>query len=538
MKINLHYLEYEIWNVITRGGALRPADFEFKCQAHFHSFSSYFANKIQIAICHAKSGCMLIVHRVSNLLKLLTSFSDKSTSTTFQLVHREQDDPLQHDESSSSVVFRPLASSQGHKIKSRNDLEADLFGPSSDPSQSQYEIRDNEGEAAENGIYFDDTEYDYMQHVRDLNSGDVNSESFFVEAKGGKNNGKAKVKMSLEDALRQSSLQEEETGGNTPSDLGSLLGSEPTSSSGALRRGIEIQQEVPDALAGFQPDMDPRLREVLEALDDEAYVDDEEELFGEITEGRQELSLDEFQETLYNDFDEDDDGWESDVTEKPQHEYMDSDTPAERLSEADLTMLNAPLSEVPDVMMGDTEASRDSNTDWMEEFSKFKQNQKSSKPKLRTPALDADLQSSVMTGASMTSGRKKRKGAMTSSTGFSMTSSALARTEGLTTLDRRFDKIEEDYAEDDFDDRMPEDTASIATKSSRASNVSMASGASSQAPSLVRGDFDSIMDEFLGGYQIKGKRVKKGGHQTGMEQLDEVRKGLGPARLKSKATFI
>ena len=39
------------------------------------------------------------------------------------------------------------------------------------------------------------------------------------------------------------------------------------------------QQNIPDALAGFQPDMDPRLREVLEALEDDAYVDDDEDIF-------------------------------------------------------------------------------------------------------------------------------------------------------------------------------------------------------------------------------------------------------------------
>ena len=29
-------------------------------------------------------------------------------------------------------------------------------------------VRKNEGEAAEYGIYFDDTEYDYMQHLRTI----------------------------------------------------------------------------------------------------------------------------------------------------------------------------------------------------------------------------------------------------------------------------------------------------------------------------------------------------------------------------------
>lgn len=106
-----------------------------------------------------------------------------------------------------------------------------------------------------------------------------------------------------------------------------------------------------------------------------------------------------------------------------------------------------------------------------------------------------------------------------------MTSSSLARTEGLTLLDARFDKIEEDYAEDEMD--MDDGTASVVTRSSVAS---------SQAPPLTtRADFESIMDDFLGGYSMSGKkRVKKGGYQSGMEQLDEVRKGLGPAKIRTQ----
>ncbi len=108
-----------------------------------------------------------------------------------------------------------------------------------------------------------------------------------------------------------------------------------------------------------------------------------------------------------------------------------------------------------------------------------------------------------------------------------MTSSSLFRTEGQTLQDARFDKTMEDYAEEDMDEG--DDGASIMTGSSINSRPS--SVASGQAPSL-RNDFDSIMDEFLGSYSMSGKkRVKKGGYQSGLEQLDEVRKELGPARL-------
>ena len=267
---------------------------------------------------------------------------------------------------------------------------------------------------------------------------------------------------------------------------------------------------MPDALAGFQPDMDPRLREVLEALEDEAYVDDEEEIFGEIARDGREVSLKEFEEAGFEDAG-DEAGWETDETEKPSNKYK--------------TEYSSPPS-VPqnaDTMMEDGPDHGDG--DWMKEFSKFKQADKAAKKAQPQPS-NAELQSSIMTGTSMTGGRpKKRKGAITSSTGYSMTSSSIFRTEGQTLLDARFDKIEEDYAEDEMD--IDDGGASIVTKSSMSS---------SQAPSLAqRSDFDSIMDDFLGDYSMSGKkRVKKGGPQSGMEQLNEIRKGLGPARVKSQ----
>ncbi len=238
------------------------------------------------------------------------------------MVHREQDDPKIHDASSSSIIFQELAPSQARKIKNRNDLENELFGSSGVPDGALLALRDNEGEAAEHGIYFDDTEYDYMQHVRDLNSGNGNGQSVFLEA-AAKREGKGKGKMSLEDALRESSLHDGQSddGGSSHIMRSSILEDDLLPSK-YLRKGTyQDQQDVPDVLAGFQPDMDPRLREVLEALDDEAYVDDEEEFFGEIAKGGQEVSLDEFGDTGFEEDRTDEAGWETDETEKPFEEY-------------------------------------------------------------------------------------------------------------------------------------------------------------------------------------------------------------------------
>ncbi|CAO1603940.1 Protein ltv1 [Xanthoria calcicola] len=435
---------------------------------------------------------------------------DKNNATTFALVHRPQNDPKIHDASSSSMVFQELAPSQARKIKTRTDLESELF-QDTDRIGSQPPVRENEGEAAEYGVYYDDTGYDYMQHLRDLNDQTSKGESYFMEAPVSKKDKdvKGKQKMSLDDALRQTSIGEDTS-------TAQLLDEDILPSKNLKQTTYQDQQDIPDALAGFQPDMDPRLREALEALEDDAYVDDEEDLFGELAKDG-EVSLEEFEDLGFagDEIAMDDDGWETDDTVKPANEYK---TP--------------PIAQAPNNAQGDvtmSDASDHGDGDWMKEFSKFKSAEKTAKAAGPNPKAP-DLQSSIVTGSSMTDGRrKKRKGAMTSSTGYSMTSSSLFRTEGQTLQDARFDKVLEDYAEEDMDDDA-DDGASVMTGSSIRSKPS--SVASSQASPSLRNDFDSIMDEFLGGYSMSGKkRVKKGGYQSGLEQLDEVRRELGPARL-------
>ena len=430
------------------------------------------------------------------------------------------------------MVFQELPPAQARKIKSRSDLESELFG-SEDGEDEGPRLRDNEGEAAEYGIYYDDTEYDYMQHMRELNGGNGSGESYFVEAPVKKEKGKGKGKVKLEGALRDVSLEDSKSDIGAGSDTQQLLDEDILPSKILKKTTYQDQQDVPDILAGFQPDMDPRLREVLEALEDEAYVDDEEDLFGELAADREEISLAEFEELGFDeDEGNDDDGWESDDTAKPTKEYKDSDVPQKSSS----------TDESPEA------GPHHGDGDWMAEFSKFKNATKASKADKAAVTSNAELQSSIMTGTSMTGGRrKKRKGAMTSSTGYSMTSSSLFRTEGLTLLDARFDKIEEEYADNELADEDDDDgAASVMTgqlsnvsKLSRASNMSSVSKwstTSSQAPNLVmRKDFDGIMDEFLGGYSMSGKRrVKKGGYQSGMEQLDEIRRELGKPRIATQ----
>ncbi|KAI1099604.1 Low temperature viability protein [Jackrogersella minutella] len=405
---------------------------------------------------------------------------DKKTAQHFTLVHRPQNDPLIHDDEAPSMILNPTALPNASKVKKLDDLASEL---GSDAER----IRANEGEAASYGVYYDDTEYDYMQHLRDLDSGSGAGEVVFIEADS-KSKNKGKQKQSLEDALRRLDVEDGERKRDE------LFGDDFLPSKNLQHLTYQAQQDIPDVIGGFQPDMDPRLREVLEALEDEAYVDEEDDIFVELAKDGQELDDEEFDE---------DDGWESDHTAKPTKEFKD---PAE----------------APDLVpVADGEAVK--NEDWLEDFKKFKkdQNKPTSKPLAAAPS---DLQSSLMTTTTNGGRRKKRKGALTSQSGYSMTSSSLVRTEQLGILDARFDKIEEQYNEDEFEDG--DDAVSM----SQASAVSSVTGS-------VRGDFDNILDDFLGGYSMHGKKqMKKGKWKSGTAQLDEMRRELGPARIRGRVT--
>lgn len=463
------------------------------------------------------------------------------------MVFAEKEQPRRYNDddykpsSSSAASEYSTASYRSHKTKQRGDLE-DEFG---------LNIRKNEGEAAQHGVFYDDTSYDYMQHMRDLGEGE--GAVTWVEAHTPQD--KAKGKQKLEDLLRDVHLDDMKSVGQsstTSSVARSLLPEEVLPSEFVTKRSYQDQQDVPDEIAGFQPDMDPRLREVLEALDDEEYVDDEGDIFGELTKDGYEIDRDEWarlgEQQL---FDEDDAGWESDDTIKaPASPHQPP--PELSMAEGEEAMPPDDPHAVP--------SADPTQGAWLDEFKKFNSATKVEKgEKSAIPRAPSALESSVL--SSLASGRRnKRKGAKTSTTNYSMTSSSLARTDPLTTLDERFDKMEHAYGLAEFpeeeEDEYLADNGSIASgmtglsKASKMSRYSTKSGASGvsgvssysraddeEAPQLIRSDFDGIMDDFLGTHSRAGKlgqRIKRQGPMTGMAQLDEIRSGLGPARLGGK----
>lgn len=469
----------------------------------------------------------------------------------------EADDRVLHQVRGPAPAPGPVssASSSASQKPFRNlsDLETEFHNEA---------IRRNEGEAANYGIYFDDTQYDYMQHLRELGTGD--GDSYFVEAKPEKGKGKTKT-MKLEDALRQVSLDESDKqsayGGQSV--YGSQYGDVRSTASSFVRKPTyQDQQNVPDAIAGFQPDMDPRLREALEALEDEAFVDDEDDdLFGELTANAEELDSGDWEDTLF-DHDEDEDGWESDATEKAP--VQTDSTEARREVGAEPAVESTPQQDLePGELPEHDRPAPDLHPEdqgWMQEFAKFKKDAKAGKtaaPAAPTiaPSEQRTLASTVFTAGGTPIRRKKRKGALTNPSAYSMSSSALARTEGHRLLDDRFDRVEALYAldeEEEYDDSM-----SMVSGMTGATGMTGMSAASSQAPSLVdanganvsRSDFNNVMDDFLASWDdntsaqakrkgAKNKRGKNGNEAIGIRMLDEVRQGLGPARFADSSRKV
>ncbi|KAK9236148.1 Low temperature viability protein-domain-containing protein [Lipomyces kononenkoae] len=420
---------------------------------------------------------------------------NKKTSYRYRLVYRSQEDPLIHDPEASTGVFveiqkkpkrrpgnttddadgveataeereehfdlpRPTGPSQ---IKSLHDLQAEA---------DKYEgRRENEGEAALYGIMFDDSSYDYMQHLREIGRPDAGP-AVFIPAPSARTSS----------SRRAAGIKFKDDQENDEDDK-RVLPAEVLPSKVLLRRTYQDQQDVPDAIAGLQPDMDPDLREVLEALDDEAYVEDDENVFAKVI----------AEDTMAED-DDDDIGQHQDQAEE-----------------------------------GDGE-------DWEAEFAKFKISQSRQRAQGSDDDLDSDSLGSLVSfgrGA----GKSRKSGiARTSTSGYSMSSSAMFRNEGLSLIDDRFETIEKLYNEssdDDDDESDPDfnDNTSIAR-----TEIGSATGDERDAATMQSTTFNAIMDDFLENYNVVGKRLVREAPAIGAGVGNATRGGNGKLRMNKKSS--
>lgn len=358
------------------------------------------------------------------------------------------------------------------------------------------------------GIFYDDSDYDYMQHLRGVGE---TVDAVLLNAPSTSASASSKAPRGGEPAFKERM--------QLPA---SVL---PSTSELPLKDAYSrLNAALPAELQGLQPDMDPHLRQMLEALDDDAFVadGDEDDWLGELVETGEVQDMAEVEEYEFAEWGIGDD----ELEEGGAHEgdgdeggALPADAPWEdrfkafKLSEAKARAEDAGGSEDEG---GEDEDEDDRGTEGGDTVSGL-------------PAL------------SVIGGKRRRKGAQSDASGYSMSSSSMFRNKGLSTLDEKFDRvrppfpypfsvlplpaahsrtspqIEKIYEEEsDSDEEDPSDTE-------------YDSNGDPIAPALVtREDFDNILDDFLDNFEIVGNKLKPSlPGVTPADRLGTFREGLG-----------
>lgn len=359
---------------------------------------------------------------------------DKKSATTYTVVHRSHEDSLYYDNEASRHVLVELPSKQKKGSQGPGGSAGPADAPqlvtedNSNEKKKDVELRENEGFAAQYGIFYDDSKYDYLQHLKPMGQ----EGGVFIEAVKEK-----PVKKTLEDLLKDQ------------------LPSETT-----RKVALDETENIPEDLRGFNPDMDPRLREVLEALEDEAYLeepaedDDEADLFADL------LKSGEAGENDFSD-DEEYDEWDMDNHQDEFDEYDEYNLDNYPDSSEEIALEN-PYNdgEAPESLATDLTAAGAGkvNSAWEKDFKRFTQSSKS-----RVNDWDSDNEyedeeegeeNDNVGDLPSIQGKKKKKnqirkkmGAMTDTSAFSMSSSANFRTQGLLLLDDRYEQLANKFEE-------------------------------------------------------------------------------------------
>lgn len=417
-------------------------------------------------------------HCKNNQIEMGRKKFDKKSAQTFKLVYRSREDPLYYDEDAPDLVLKPLpkgdeAKRPNLRLKTKKELDEEL----------KDQVRKNEGEAALYGIIYDDSSYDYMQHLKPIGE----QQGVFIPKK------EEPVKKKASDIVIKEPQE--------------FLDPKLFQSDSIKEYDHRTQQDVPDEIKGFKPDMDPRLREVLIALEDEAYIDAEQDAEeGDIFDDLLKSGAAEDQEFENQDFDE----W-------------DIDNYADELAEYDSDNNNAEF-------------------DWQKDFQKFKIAQKQGKIANTWDSDDdfdsdeeegdivgelPDLSKEPKIAATAESSNKKKqkqrrkKGAMTDTSSFSMSSSASYRSEGLELLDDKFELIKRQYEEEDEDE--DEEYQPFDMKEERQ-------------------DLEGMIDDLLGNYELQrgGRRLAKKSEDLAAFKrgADSVSKGRAGRSFKKEQSQV
>ncbi|KAI5963929.1 LTV1 [Candida margitis] len=424
---------------------------------------------------------------------------DKKNATTYNVVHRAHDDARFFDDNASNVLV-PTAQSQKNKVSSTSGKK--VFSTHELEAKLRDQVRENEGLAAQYGITFDDSKYDYMQHLKPIG----NSDGVFISAKD-RDQQRRQEKLDLEQLLKDQL---------------------PSTEKRKVTK--DLNQSIPDELKGFNPNMDPRLREVLEALEDEAYIE-------EVKHKKNNVDVDddeEYDDDIFADL------LRSGQAEEDEYDYYDEDEDyGDDYDEWDLDNYedeyDAKYDEHPEEILGQEGV----NEDWQRDFMKFK---KESKNKENTWDSDDEFDEESEAGedkeeeededegdnvgelpdmkskfSKSNTKLRKKKGAMTDTSSFSMSSSALFRSEGLSLLDDRYEQLNKKYNRDDTKERdqKPFDMGT------------------------ERNDFAGLVDDFLENYELESGGRKLTKKDTERAKLQEAASSVsrGKAGRKLDSSF-
>lgn len=277
------------------------------------------------------------------------------------------------------------------------------------------------GDAANFGIYFDDTEYDYTQHLRTIGGQDAfgdELDSVLIAAPKPHDAKSAKKGF----ILKQQQEQEKDK---------------------AMLKAYESQTAIPSELQGFNPDMDPALRQTLEALEDEAYLEEDPGEFDSVD--------------VVDDADEEE--WFDDLVGggmRAQDEFVDFG-PDEEEDPAITARKQREREEYETAKANGEDLTPFHTEDWMQKFREFKL---ANKDKASPPASDdlpsdvdefeemsdyrsegADTVGSLRSGIGAARTRRKLRKAGSDASGYSMSSSSMFRNDGLQSLDAQFDRV-------------------------------------------------------------------------------------------------
>ena len=307
----------------------------------------------------------------------------------------------------------------------------------------------------------------------------------------------------------------------------------------AKQEYLDQMQEIPGELVGFKPDMNPALREVLVALEDDAYVinedvaveikpksnnaaegldEDDDDIFAELLGSGKADGADEFEDE-FDEWDMQDlDNFEEEHYKQEMAQFDDigklQDLQGIDVS-ADVRRFKLQQKKVRNDWDSENDFSDDDNGSI---------NHSEDEEELKEEVEDGDVLGSLPSfkTSSKTGGKARKarhkKGAMSDVSGFSMSSSALARTEVMTVLDDKYDQIiggYENYEEELAEDEEKHESFDMLKE---------------------RPDLESMLDDFLDNYELGSgnrKLVKKDEEIARLkEAADEVSKGKLSMRRK------